>query len=151
MSRNVRIKSPSIMIPAPIYDVQDMNQFRNVLRLYFNQIDNAVSQLSSVPETVTIMYSTSMTLDISLGSYFKIVATNGTAFTINAPTNSENGQTIIVEIKNSAGGALGAATWNTVFKMVAWTQPANGFSRAITFVYDGTNWRQVGTTVDVAN
>lgn len=100
----------------------------------------------------TVPYSASMTIDVRNGTEFDITATNGTAFTINAPTNGFDGQTIEVSIINSSGGVLGAVTWNATFKMSAWTQPANGFSRSITFRYNGTNWVQKAQTgVDVPN
>lgn len=100
----------------------------------------------------TITYSASMTPNARNGNSQVITATNATAFTINAPTNPVQGQSLEVTIRNTSGGALGAATWNAVFKMSAWTQPATGFSRAITFRYDGTNWVEKGrTTVDVPN
>ncbi len=100
----------------------------------------------------TVTYSTSMTIDASTGNYFTITANNGTGFTINAPTNPVTGQRIYVIIRNTSGGALGTATWNAVFKMAAWTQPANANSRTIKFVYDGTNWVEFGrTTTDVPN
>ena len=101
---------------------------------------------------ITVTYSASMTIDSSVGSYASITATNATAFTINAPTNPVNGQPLTIVIRNTSGGALGAVTWNAVFKMSAWTSPATGFSRSICFFYDGTNWVQVSQTgVDVPN
>jgi hypothetical protein len=114
-------------------------------------IDTTYERLNSKS---VVTYSNSMTPDSSAGRRFIITATNGTAFTINAPTNTPTGgeQHIVITIRNTSGGALGAATWNAVFKMSAWTQPANGFSRSIDFVYDGTNWVQVAQTgVDVPN
>jgi Pectate lyase superfamily protein len=99
-----------------------------------------------------ITYGTSMTPDAALGSKQVITATNATAFTINAPTNPLTGQELTVTVRNTSGGALGAATWNAIFKMAAWTNPADTFSRSITFVYNGTNWVETGRTpADVPN
>ena len=89
---------------------------------------------------VNLTYSTSMTPAANNGNIFVITATDGVAFAINAPTNPATGQRVVFTIRNTSGGALGAATWNAVFKMVAWTQPATGFSRSIQFYYNGTNW-----------
>lgn len=101
---------------------------------------------------VTVTYSASMTFDAALATQFIITATNATAFTINAPSNPVLGQEIFVRIRNTSGGALGAATWNAVFKLATWTQPANGFSRTIHFAYDGSNWVEAARTpADVAN
>lgn len=99
-----------------------------------------------------VTYSASMTPDASASNEFDITATNGTAFTINAPTNPIDGQRITITLRNASGGALGAATWDAVFKMSAWTNPANAFSRSIDFKYNATNWVQVSQTgVDVPN
>ena len=111
--------------------------------------------LPMVRNRSVLTYSASMTPDASVSDLFTITATNGTAFTINAPTNGpSSGQSrrITIRVRNTSGGALGAATWNAVYKMSAWTNPANGFSRAIDFDWDGTNWVQASQTgVDVPN
>lgn len=100
----------------------------------------------------TLPYSASITPTAGTGNTFIITATNGTAFTINAPTGSTNFQDIKFIIKNTSGGALGVITWNAVFKLAAFTSPATGFNRSITYHFDGTNWIEVArTTVDVPN
>lgn len=97
-------------------------------------------------------YSASVTLDAAAGNVFVIGPTDGSNFTINAPSNPATGQRILIRIRN-AFGALGTATWNSVFKMGgAWVQPANGFSRSIEFVYSGSVWFEVSrTSADVPN
>jgi hypothetical protein len=111
------------------------------------QVERAV-----VLKPTTITYSASMDTDASLGNKFIITLTNGTAYTINAPTNPVTGQEITYVIRNTSGGAAGAATWNAVFKMSTWTNPATANSRSITFSYNGSNWVQVSQTgVDVPN
>jgi len=110
----------------------------------------ATTRLIATATTVT--YSASMTIDASLGNRHIITATNGTAFTINAPTSPLAGQRIVVTIRNTSGGALGAVTWNAVFKLAAWTSPATANSRSIEFEYDGTNWIEIArATADVPN
>lgn len=103
--------------------------------------------------SVSVTYSASMTVNASKGDSFLIVATNNTAFTINAPTAPLIGQRIRFRIKNTSGGVLGVATWNAVFKRgAAWTQPANGKSRCIDFENDGTSWIETGrTAADITN
>lgn len=99
-----------------------------------------------------ITYSASMTIDSSLAEHFTITASNGTAFTINAPTNPVDGAVIELTIYNISGGALGVITWNAIFKMSTWTSPATGSNRSIRFRYDGSFWTEVSkTTADVAN
>lgn len=111
----------------------------------------SATQLASINET-TIPYTASMTPNASIAEMFDIVATNATAFTINAPLSPMYGKSITLKIKNTSGGALGAVTWNAVFKMSVWTQPANGNSRSISFRFDSTNWIQTGQTgTDVPN
>lgn len=132
---------------------------------FFNSVSTKVANTSAVAQSnvlqtsivgtlhkkVTVTYSASMTLDTSLGDEFVITATDGNAFSITA-SNPIDSQRITVTIRNNAGGALGAVTWNPVFKMSTWTQPANTNSRSIDFRYDGTNWVQVSQTgVDVPN
>lgn len=105
---------------------------------------------------VALAYSASITPDLSAGPWQIITATTGVAFAINAPLNPPGvgfSQELTLTIKNTSGGALGAATFNAVYKLgAAWTQPATGFSRSIQFRWDGTNWIEVGrTAADVAN
>jgi hypothetical protein len=98
-----------------------------------------------------LTYSASITPD-SATERQTITATTAVAFAVNAPPTPVSGQRLTVAIRNTSGGALGAATWNAVFKMTAWTQPANGFSRSITFEYDGTNWvESTRAAADVPN
>jgi hypothetical protein len=105
-----------------------------------------------VGAVTAVAYSASITPDASLGNYQQISPNNGTAFTINAPTNPTTGQLLSLTIRNVSGGALGVITWNAVFKMPAWTSPANTFSRSILFVYDGTNWVEIfRSAADVPN
>lgn len=99
----------------------------------------------------TLAYSASMTPDCNNGDSATITVTDGNAFVINAPLNPVTGMLLSFLVRNTFG-VLGAVTWNAIFKMSAWTQPANGFSRSITFRYDGTNWIQINPAgVDVPN
>jgi hypothetical protein len=119
-----------------------------VVKLY----RGALETVQLVNKRYDVAYSGSMTINAASGNEFDITASNGSAFTINAPTGMFDGQRITITLRNTSGGALGAATWNAVFKMSAWTNPATGFSRSIDFKYNGTNWVQVSQTgVDVAN
>lgn len=96
-----------------------------------------------------------ITPDAAAGSHRKVRVTNGGAFTINAPSNPEQGQELLFDIYNNSGGAMGAITWNAVFKLAgAFTNPGNGNHRMIRFVYDGTGpaWRETfRSAADQAN
>lgn len=101
-------------------------------------------------------YSASIAVDTTKGNIASITATNNTNFNVNAPTGVSvvTGETQILTftVRNTSGGALGTATWDPIYKMAAWTQPATGFSRSITFYWNGTNWIEMNrTTVDIPN
>jgi hypothetical protein len=102
---------------------------------------------------IQLPYSASITPDASQGNYFTIDATNSTNFSINGPTNPQLGQTITIRVRNVSGGALGAITWQAAYKKSAFTSPANGFSRCITFEYIGSFvWREVSKNeADIPN
>lgn len=105
-----------------------------------------------VEASFTITYSASMTPAAASGNEQIISATDGVAFTLNAPSGPRTGQYLEITIRNATAGALGAATWNAVYKMTAWVQPATGTSRTIVFRYNGTNWVEKGrTAADVPN
>jgi hypothetical protein len=101
---------------------------------------------------VTLTWTATVNTDASLGDVFLIPASSASAITIAPPTVPTTGKRITYVVKNTSGGALGVFTWNAVFKMATWTAPATGFSRSITFMYDGTNWiEQYRATADVPN
>ena len=99
------------------------------------------------------VYGPVININALAGEYAIILATDGNAFTINAPANPSNGQQITIQIYNSFAAPLGAVTWNAVFKLAAWVQPAAGASRLITFVRSGNldKWTEVSRTSDIPN
>jgi len=107
----------------------------------------------SLNESQTLTYGAAIATDASKGSELTITATNGTAFTVSNPTNPSVGQLLEYTIRNNAGGALGALTFDTLFKIgAAWAQPANGFSRSIGFRWNGTNWvEKYRAAADISN
>jgi hypothetical protein len=114
--------------------------------------DNFTKLATAMALEAAVTYSASMTPDASLGNRQVITAINNTAFAINAAINPYLNQTMTVTIRNTSGGALGVATWNAIYKMAAWTQPANANSRSIIFYYNGTNWIEIARTpADVPN
>ncbi len=101
---------------------------------------------------VAATYGTTVNINAASASVFLITATNATAFTIANPTNPLSDQIIKIRVKNTTGGALGAATWGSAYKLATWTQPATATSRCIEFKYDGTNWIECSRTpADVPN
>lgn len=107
---------------------------------------------------VTLAYTSgvAMTPDWKLGATQVLTITDAVAFTLNAPstvpTAAPDGALLTLTIRNTSGGALGAATFNAVFKQAAWVNPANGFSRSITWRKQGVNWVEISRTpADVPN
>jgi hypothetical protein len=99
-----------------------------------------------------MIYSASMTPAAASGNMDVITISGAVAHTINSPGTARTGQRLIITLRHASGGSAGAATWNAIFKMTAWVQPADGFSRTIEFVYDGSNWIEIDrTTADVPN
>ena len=77
-----------------------------------------------------------VTIDLSLGNYFLIVATANTAFTISNPINSPSARVqFTIVISNTSGGALGAITPGTGYKLTgaAFPVPTNGNQYAVVF------------------
>jgi len=42
-----KARSPALPLPTPEYEIQQQNQFQNVLRLYFNRLDQYNIQSSN--------------------------------------------------------------------------------------------------------
>lgn len=139
-------------IPSvPVVDVKTGKMDQNWYD-FFKRLEQVVKKIRTQAPTVAPTYGATVTVDATTGDTFIITATNGTAFTIAAPLTPTNGQVATFTIRNASGGALGAITWNAVFKMPAFTSPANGNSRSVTFHFDGTNWVQrYQSAADVPN
>ena len=150
--------SSGVAVAMPYFLAQDgvgVRLFSSTAGAEFARISDTAGwawQAGTIGKRLALTYSASMTPDALLADSFTITATNASAFTINAPSNAADGRRLKFTIRNTSGGALGAVTWNAVFKLAAWTSPATGFSRSIEFEYDGTNWIQIAQTgVDVPN
>jgi hypothetical protein len=109
--------------------------------------------VAQVKDTTTApTYGASVAINAALGNHFVIVVTDTSAFTIANPTNPTAGQMISLNIRNGSGGSMGAITWGGDFRLSAWTNPANGYSRSIQFRYYGTTWvEESRTAADVLN
>jgi hypothetical protein len=102
-----------------------------------------------VQPVTTIVYSASMTPDVSKGYLQQFTISDAVAFTINAPINLPTPTNAITlelmfEAYNNSGGAAGAATWNAafVFATGAWANPATGKKRFAKFQWNvgGAKW-----------
>jgi hypothetical protein len=99
-----------------------------------------------------VAFTASITIDATGSEQYDITATSAADFAINAPVNSVIDKKITITIRNASGSALGKVTWDRIFKMSPWTNPANGHNRSIIVCFDGTQWMQiVQAAVDVPN
>ena len=85
------------------------------------------------------------------------VPTAGAAWNIGLRHGSQGfsvpGQVFTLLIRNTSGGVINAPTFESDMKVSgAFTPPATGFSRTITFMFDGTNYIELGrSAADVPN
>jgi hypothetical protein len=91
-------------------------------------------------------YGATITPTLRDGVFVRYVVNNGAAFTVAAPVTGSTSVSLVpgthltLNLKNTSGGAMGAITWNAVFKVPAITAPATGNQRSYHFCYDNTNW-----------
>lgn len=92
----------------------------------------------------TPAYSASVPINGKQFNIHKITVTDGVGFTVGAPTIGVGyvaGTTMVVDVLNSSGGALGTVAWHASYKLAgAWVSPANTKRRTISFYYDGSAW-----------
>lgn len=106
---------------------------------------------------VSPTFGANIAVDLSLGNNFVITVTSNAAHALTNPINgvmpSGSGMVITVTEKNTSGGAIATMTFGTAYKLgAAWTAPADGFSRSISFLWDGTVATEIDrTAADVAN
>ena len=104
-------------------------------------MDGAISVPVLTNPTTTLVYGVNVSTDASVSESAYLLVSNGTAFTMDNPTNGKQGQDIEYDIQNGHSGAMGAVTWGSAFKLAgAFTTPATGKRRIITFRYDGASW-----------
>lgn len=113
------------------------------------------SQLYIQPtaKVVALTDTATVLVDPSIGTYYTLAATTSRTIDqplVNGGVNNFSGMTRTFEILNSSGGAM-TTTWHAAYNLAgAWTDPANGKRRVITFFYNGTNWiEQTRTGADI--
>jgi hypothetical protein len=122
----------------------------------FDTVTRRATFISTQKTVVQPTYGATIAINNNGGDSFTITANNNTAFSISNPsgTTPTSAQRIKITIKNVSGGALGTATFDTFYRLAAWTQPANANSRSIDFEYYPPDnvWREVSRTpADVPN
>lgn len=121
--------------------------------------DGSFTTLSATALTSTLFnfvetpltYGASVSVNANAATIHKLTVTNGTGFTITNPSNPSTGRLLIIRMINTSGGVVGTITWDTLYKLGTFTKPANGFSRTIAFVYNGTNWIELFCSPEVPN
>lgn len=105
----------------------------------------------------SLTFGTTIAVDLSTGNNFTFNATTNAAHALGAPSGgvlpTGGNQLFSVTERNTSGGAIATMTFNAAYKLgAAWTAPANGLSRTIWFLWNGTNAVEVGrTAADVTN
>ena len=104
---------------------------------------NAVSEVTLLWRRQVVAYAASITPNPTKGEYVEVGALTG-GITINAPTRPAKGLLLTFRFLQDATGGR-AVTWNAAFKH-AWSDTGNTANKqsTIRFVYDGTNWIQMG-------
>jgi hypothetical protein len=114
---------------------------------------------SYVPSTISAMgycvtpqlieYAATVAVDMSLGSYAVIDCAANAAITINVPTGFSGWQFLYLDIIKAANTLT--ITWGAGIKAVAATTAVTASKRVIfTFIFDGTDFRLLGTPIETA-
>jgi len=120
-----------VFAPTPLPDDMAGKPLVRELNRRFGLVGQALAAFS-VPFLLT--YSASIAIDARASTYFRLIVTNGSAFTFQNPTFLAPGQPLFLDILNSSGGAMGAITWGSFFQRDAsWANPANTKRRVIGF------------------
>lgn len=105
-------------------------------------------ELDQLVASITAAYHKSHTIaDLHKSAQFERVTVNHLHnFGISNPAVRVPGGTITYDVANTSGGVMGTITWGSEFRLAgAFTNPATGQHRLITFVFDdrANRWREV--------
>lgn len=141
---------PDIVCPDPVADQNTLgpNVFLGASTMHTEmRFAGAVSMTR-----IAAAYTTTVTINTALGNHFDITVTDATAFTVANPSLGLDGMRIGITVRNASGTTTGVTTFGTLYKMSAWTAPANTTSRTIDFKHNGVNWVEASRTPsDVPN
>lgn len=89
---------------------------------------------------VSLTYGATVSTSASLSDVFTLNVTNGVAFAVANPTNLTSGRRVEFYIANTSGGAMGAVTFGSKFRLAgAFVAPAAGQARVYRFRYHQAN------------
>lgn len=95
-------------------------------------------------------YANPTLVNAASGPRQRITVTNADNFTVAPPTNAHAAMSLTIEIYNTSGGAMGTVTFDSgtggYRTAGAFSSPATGRIRSITFAYDGAKWSEVCRT-----
>jgi hypothetical protein len=86
--------------------------------------------------------------DLSRGTQFEVRVTNSRGLTIDSPVGEaiKAGCRITLTLINATPEVLGVTTWDPIYRLAPWVNPAPAHSRSIDFRYDGRRWVEVART-----
>jgi hypothetical protein len=154
-------------INGPVFSADSTSRvYSGVNYLNPSNTNKIVNDTAATSGLIEMPYGTTVIVKGGLGvatgtTIFRTVVTNATAFSLEIarPADSSNqsymtrGQVFGVMLKNTSGGAI-TVNPEAAFKLAggAFPVPATGYSRTVTFVWDGTYAVEIGrTTADVPN
>ncbi len=105
-------------------------------------------QVAMEVRAVPFVSASSYVLDPSVARSFILTVTDGVAFGFAAPINAGLGQELSIIVRNTSGGALGAVTFDPIFKG-SFNSPGNNQQTVITFLFDGSTWVRMSQAADV--
>jgi hypothetical protein len=103
-----------------------------------------------VANYLSTSFTSSWTPDMNLSDAEVLNVNSTSAIAINAPTNLSTGKQFNLTLSN-IGVTMGTVTWNAIYKMASFTNPANGFRTTIRFQYDGTNCYEISRATAIPN
>jgi hypothetical protein len=112
-------------------------------------VPNAQDQVTIRRKQVTLTDGATVAVDATIGTDFLLAA--GGSRTISAPSHPAGGLQIAVEVLNNTGGAI-TTTWDPVFHVGSWVDPAAGKRRIVVFRFSwqgtlgSSFWAQVSLT-----
>ena len=77
---NVPFRAPALPYPPKVYDAQSFEEFNKVLRIYFNQLDNALRNAMAVQEPYELQVARGNVPGALVNNVFGFNAAVGTTF-----------------------------------------------------------------------
>jgi len=119
----------------------------------YSRVNSNVGQLLKDYETPA--QAGTVTPNVLRNTCLQIACTSTmTSFTVGLSTNTvPDGQPFTIVVRNQTVSTAVTTTWATGYKLASWGSLANGFTRTITFLWDGVNsvWTEANRSSDIAN